>query len=69
MRGANRSLVAEHWPGPDQSLRVILRLAASTTASDQDPTPGSLVAPAATRSATALTNRLSSVSPLISRRK
>ena len=26
-RGAGRGLVAEHWPGPEQSLRVLLRLA------------------------------------------
>jgi uncharacterized membrane protein YkvA (DUF1232 family) len=31
LRGAGSSLVTEHWPGPQQSLRVILRLAGSAS--------------------------------------
>ena len=27
VRGASREIVREHWPGPDESLRVVLRLA------------------------------------------
>ena len=27
VRGAGREIVREHWPGPDESLRAVLRLA------------------------------------------
>ncbi len=30
LRGSGRALVTEHWPGPEQSLGVILRLAGPT---------------------------------------
>ena len=31
LRGPGPGVVREHWPGPDQSLRLILRLAYGTT--------------------------------------
>lgn len=33
LRGAGPDLIVEHWPGPDPSLRAILRLAGSPAAS------------------------------------
>lgn len=37
MRGSGPDVVREHWPGPDGSLRVILRLAYGTDAVDLRP--------------------------------
>ncbi len=33
LRGSGRALVAEHWPGPERSLRIVLRLAGPTSPS------------------------------------
>jgi uncharacterized membrane protein YkvA (DUF1232 family) len=35
LRAGGPALVAEHWPGPEQSLAVILRLASSRRTADR----------------------------------